>query len=97
MDRFRAYRLSVTGEEVGHIKRNSQLSVEVEPTQHMLRATIDWCGSNILYVDLSEGGELHVVVSNPHGPFKGQGVMRRAPGEYLQLRLLEGAFGLETP
>ena len=97
MDRFRAYRLAVTGEEVGHIKRDSQLSVEVEATQHTLRATIDWCGSNILYIDLSEGGEVHVEVSNPNGPFKGQRVMRRAPGAYLHLRLLEQATGHETP
>ncbi|WP_146050027.1 hypothetical protein [Roseovarius confluentis] len=97
MDRFRAYRLIVTGEEIGHIKGNSQLSVEVAATQHTLRATIDWCASNILYVDLSAGGEVHVEVSNPNGPFKGQSVMRRTPGAYLQLRLLEKAEGHETP
>ena len=87
MDMFRAYRLSVTGQEVGRIKRNSRLTAEVEATQHMLRATIDWCGSNLLYVDLSDGDEAHVDVFNPNGLFRGQSVMRRAPGEYLQLRL----------
>ncbi|MFN3209558.1 MAG: hypothetical protein ACE369_11275 [Roseovarius sp.] len=87
MDIFRAYRLSVTGEEVGQIKRNSRLTIRVEPTQHMLCATLDWCGSNILYVDLSEGGSVAVDVWNPNGPFRGQSVMRRAPGEYLRLAL----------
>ncbi|MGK7752437.1 MULTISPECIES: hypothetical protein [unclassified Roseovarius] len=101
MDIFRAYRLTVTGEEVGTIKRKSQVSVEVEPTQHMLRASIDWCGSNILYVDLSEGEAVDVEVFNPNGPFRGQGVMVRAPGDYLQLRLREdgpgAGAGHETP
>ena len=89
MDIFRAYRLMVTGEEVGRIKRNSRLTVEVTPTQHMLRASIDWCGSNLLYVDLSDGGSVEVDVFNPNGPFRGQGKMIRAPGDYLELRLRE--------
>ncbi|MEO1140476.1 MAG: hypothetical protein AAFW87_13590 [Pseudomonadota bacterium] len=86
-DMYRAYKLSVSGREVAKIKRNSSVTVEVEATQHMLTASIDWCSSNILFVDLAQGGTLAVDVVNPHGPWKGQKVIYRAPDTYLQLGL----------
>lgn len=87
MDRFRAYTLSVSGETVGTIKRNSRLSVEVEAKPHMVMARIDWCSSDYLFVDLQDGGEAHIEVSNPHNPWKGASVTRKNPINYLVLRL----------
>lgn len=88
-DRFRAYTLSVNGRDVATIKRNTTVSVEVEARQHLLMASIDWCASPFLFVNASDGGETHIEVSNPHGPWKAVFVVTRKPLDYLLLRVID--------
>ncbi|MEU9019486.1 hypothetical protein [Actinomadura sp. NPDC048394] len=44
-DRIRAYRLIIDDTFCGKIKRGGQVSVDVEPGEHVARAVIDWTGS----------------------------------------------------
>jgi hypothetical protein len=44
-DIFRSYSIEIDGERVGKVGRNEELTVEVEPGKHNVRAVIDWASS----------------------------------------------------
>ena len=55
VDRLRAYRILVDGQERGKVSRGESLELAVEPGAHVVQARIDWCRSPILEVNLTAG------------------------------------------
>ena len=55
-DRIRKYRVLVDGTEVGRLGDGESLTVEVQPGPHTVQAKIDWCGSRVLDLAVSDSG-----------------------------------------
>ena len=87
MDRWRAYRIMVNDHEVARLKRNRHVSVDLPAGRHVITAEIDWCGGNVLTVDLADGDDIEVDVTNRHGVWRSQRVITQAPGTYLTLTI----------
>jgi hypothetical protein len=85
VDRARAYKIVIDGEECGRLKRNSSLKVEIPAGPHEITAKIDWCGGNVIFVDAKEGGVTEIDVSNQHGALRSQFIISSAPDTYLSL------------
>jgi hypothetical protein len=58
-DRYRAYTVMLDGGAVGRLKGTESITVQLEPGQHTLLITIDWCMSNRLTFDYSADADLH--------------------------------------
>ncbi len=54
-DLLRSYRIEVDGVLRGTLRRGAELSLEVSPGVHFVRARIDWTGSPELDVIVAEG------------------------------------------
>jgi hypothetical protein len=55
VDRVRAYRVMLDGNEVGRVKRGETLTVTATPGQHELHFAIDWCRSAYQDLELADG------------------------------------------
>jgi hypothetical protein len=45
-DRFRDYRILLDGREIGRIGNGQEKSFQIDPGEHELLMTIDWCSSS---------------------------------------------------
>lgn len=61
-DRIRRYQLFVDGIREAEIDAGSEVSIEVAPGRHELRARIDWGLSNVLVMEVGEGERRYVEV-----------------------------------
>jgi hypothetical protein len=60
VDRGRAYKLEVDGEERGRVKAGDRLELPVEPGSHEVRARIDWTSSPAVEVTVADGQEVRL-------------------------------------
>lgn len=61
-DRARAYRIEVDRAEVGRLRRGQELTIQVSPGEHHVRAKIDWTGSEEISVAVAAGASASIVV-----------------------------------
>lgn len=54
VDRMRAYKVMLDGEQVAKIKNGEQIEIDVAPGNHELYLKIDWCQSNRIEFDLNK-------------------------------------------
>ena len=85
---LRAFRVLVDGKEVGRLRRDGELGVDVEPGTHAVQIRIDWAGSKPLEVTVGPG-EVVRLVCEPAPFIQGLISIFRAPSEYIQLRASE--------
>ena len=69
IDRLRAYRVLVDGEERGRLRPGESVSIEVEPGAHVVQGKIDWTRSAELSLDLSDGESVAVELGPNANPF----------------------------
>jgi hypothetical protein len=81
-DRFRAYKLEIDGEIVGAVRYGAEVVVPVRAGEHIVRALIDWTGSEPLTTWFEPGGTVTIRVEPSSAPDL-QSV--RTTDEYLQL------------
>lgn len=62
-DRERLYEVYVDDEVVGTIADGSTLTIPLRPGRHKIHATIDWCRSNVLNVDIGAGAQKTLRIS----------------------------------
>jgi len=60
VDRLRAYRILVDGQERGKIRRGESVVLEVDPGPHDVQVRIDWCRSPVLPLGASAGEQVHL-------------------------------------
>ncbi len=70
-DLLRTYWLEVDGTRVARIHRGQQIEIPIAAGRHVVRATIDWSGSQPLDVDLAEGDTVRLKVECGGGAFAG--------------------------
>jgi hypothetical protein len=58
VDRARAYKVFVDGQEVGRIRPGRTDRYPVAPGTHRLQLRIDWCASRWWDVDVPDGGQV---------------------------------------
>jgi hypothetical protein len=54
VDKTRAYKVVLDGNQVGKIKGGQQIELDVTPGNHQLYLKIDWCQSNIIEFEMNE-------------------------------------------
>lgn len=57
-DGARKYKIILDGAQIGSIPRDTEQSFSVEPGEHTLELTIDWCSSNIVEFTVEEGQDV---------------------------------------
>jgi hypothetical protein len=62
IDRGRAYEIIVDGEPTGSVRPGRELSLALQPGQHVVRARLDWTGSADVPVHLGPGATVRLVV-----------------------------------
>jgi hypothetical protein len=60
MDRARAYKIMVDGQEAGEVRDGQTETVQVTPGPHEVQMKIDWARSPAIPVEVPEGGEVRV-------------------------------------
>ena len=55
MNRARKFKVVIDNKEVGSIKNGDVLKFNVGPGSHALKASIDWCSSPEINVDIADG------------------------------------------
>jgi len=83
-DRFRAYKVEIDGEVVGTVRYGAEFTVPVKPGQHIIRAVIDWSGSEPLTTLFETGDTVTIRVEPSEAPAL-QSV--QTTDQYLQLTL----------
>ena len=69
VDRLRAYRILVDGQERGKVSRGESVVLDVEPGAHEVQARIDWCRSPVFQLELAAGEQAHLECRpNASGP-----------------------------
>ncbi|QHW29646.1 hypothetical protein GZH47_01540 [Paenibacillus rhizovicinus] len=58
VNRIREYTILLNDVRVGAIKDGENVRIDIEPGQHELQLTIDWCGSARLPFTIAEGEKL---------------------------------------
>jgi len=66
-DRMRKYKVFLDDTQVGEIKQDETLKLEVEPGEHTLHLTIDWVGSNKLLFNTHSEQEIYLKCGNNTG------------------------------
>jgi len=54
-DLIRKYRLFVDDVQMGEIRPDSEIEIQVTPGTHCVLARIDWCSSNSLQIEIEQG------------------------------------------
>lgn len=85
---LRAFRVLVDGNQVGRLRQDGELAVDVEPGTHAVQIKVDWAGSKPLEVTAGPGEVIRLVCET--APFtKGFASIFRQPSEYIKLRASE--------
>ena len=63
VNKWRKYRLILDEQPLAEIKNDQILEFEVSPGRYILRATIDWTGSNIYEFEIAEGETRYITLS----------------------------------
>jgi hypothetical protein len=66
IDRARAYEIIVDGEPKGSVGSGRELSLALQPGRHVVRARLDWTGSEDVAVHLGPGATVRMRV-RPRG------------------------------
>ena len=61
VDRARAYKIMLDGQEVGRIKNNTTETISVPAGSHELFLKVDWASSPVQSFDVTPGGEVRFV------------------------------------
>jgi hypothetical protein len=61
-DALVSYRIYVDGELHVRLTRGKSADIQIQAGRHALRAAVSWTGSPVLYVSVSKGQILHIVV-----------------------------------
>jgi hypothetical protein len=91
-NRLRRITIWVDGEQVGQISDGEGADFAVEPGPHRVRATIDWCKSETLSVNLDPGRRITLHLSSPVRPWRLFGALSAVfgpPGSFIALAPLE--------
>jgi len=70
-DRIRSYWIEVDGVRIGKVARGEQAEFSVAPGKHQVRATIDWSGSPVVEVEVSDGETVRLTVEPGGGSLDG--------------------------
>lgn len=89
-DIFRAYRIFVDEVEMGRIRRNSTLDLEIPAGRHVIGAAIDWVRAEPILIDAQAQQTVHVEVSNTYGARKAEYAVTVGKDTYLTLKQLNG-------
>ena len=87
-DIARDYKITVDGDLVGRIGRGSQLAVDVAAGPHRVQARIDWTGSPVVDVDVTDGSDVYVTVEPAGNTLQLYQVLTKSG--YLKLRSRSG-------
>jgi hypothetical protein len=68
VDRMRAYKVLIDGEERGDVKRGETFSLEVEPGSHGVGIKIDWARSPVVEVECAAGQTVRLVCNPKSNP-----------------------------
>ena len=60
MDRARAYKILVDGQEAGRVRNGQSVTIEVAPGAHQVQAAVDWARSPAVPVQLADGQEVRL-------------------------------------
>lgn len=69
-DALRAYLIRVDGFAAGKVRKGRQITINVTPGLHRVRALIDWSGSPELEVHVDAGATAHLIVEPAGSPFE---------------------------
>lgn len=85
-DFFRSYTILVAGEEIGALKRNGSLSVDLPAGPHICQARISWTGSPEQSIDVLANAETRVCVNpTPRGSAVGNMSRSLSTADWLML------------
>src|SRR3954452_23086889 len=85
VDRARAYKVMVDGNEVGSVKRGETQTFQVPPGPHEVHMKIDWTRSPSVEADFAEGTDVRLHVKPNANPFTVLWYVIFARKKYLSL------------
>ncbi len=86
MDRLRAYRVMVDGQEIGRVKNGETATYDVTPGQHQVQLGIDWARSPSLTVNVGPGEEIRLLAAPKANPFTALYYITFGRNQYIDLR-----------
>src|SRR4051812_9592454 len=89
IDRARAYKVMVDGQEVGRVRNGDSQSFEVAPGRHEVHMSIDWTRSPSVEVDVPAAGDAHLRCYANANPFTALWYITVARNRYVGLELAD--------
>lgn len=90
VDRGRAYRILVDGEQVDKIKHGETKTLEVDAGEHVVRLKVDWMSCQPVEVSVPDAGEVELYCEPLGKPVLYLFQALFQPGRYIALRLADG-------
>lgn len=88
-DFFRAYLILVDDIELGRIRRNSTLTLEIPAGRHLIGARIDWARGEPILIEAAPGETVTIEVSNTYGARNSEYAITVGKDTYLTLKRVD--------
>jgi len=83
-NKFRSIEIYLNGNKIGEIKDGESKEYEIEPGDHILKAKIDWCNSNLINFKVND--ETKRFNLNGRNPFLALFYITFGKDQYLELK-----------